>query len=143
MRARGLGGGQHRSGASAPGGLLLLALTLLGLFAMHGLQATAGPTDTHASAVLMAMSGTDHPEAEAGHHPASAPSHAPSGRHDHPGGQMCLALLVLATLLILAAAFVGRRDASGAPGRPLGRGHEAQGRAPPRPSIFQLSVLRL
>ncbi|GAA4604901.1 hypothetical protein GCM10023195_16830 [Actinoallomurus liliacearum] len=143
MRARSLSGRPHRSGVPAPGGLLLLALTLFGLFAMHGLQATAGPTDTHAAAVVMTMPGADHPDAETGHHHASAPSHAPSGRHDHPGGQMCLALLVLATLLVLAAAFVGRRDASGAPGRPHGRGHESQGRAPPRPSIFQLSVLRL
>jgi uncharacterized protein DUF6153 len=141
MGARSLGGRPHRYGALPPGGLLLLALTLFGLFAMHGLQATAGPTDTPATAVVMVMPGTGN--AETVHHPASSPSHDRSGHHGHPGGQMCLALLVLATLLVLTAAFVGHRDVSGVPGRSFGRGRGSPGRAPPRPSIFRLSVLRL
>ncbi|MCO5968469.1 DUF6153 family protein [Actinoallomurus soli] len=149
MSPNGLGSGHHRAGAPAPspGGLLLLALTLLGLFAMHGLQATTGPTDTHASAIV-AMSGmadTDagmhHADAGAGRHRVSPPSHVPAG-HRHPGGQMCLGLLVMATLLLLAAAFAGRRDVADGTIRPIGRGRDSLGRAPPRPSIFRLCVLR-
>ncbi|MCO5995986.1 hypothetical protein [Actinoallomurus rhizosphaericola] len=196
MSPNGPSSGYHRAGAPvpSPGGLLLLALTLLGLFAMHGLQATVGPTDTHASAIV-AMSGmaeTDagmhHPDSGAGHadavvampeaghadagthradagaaraeagaghagaemrhtdagagrHRVSPPSHVPAG-HRHPGGQMCLGLLVMAALLFLAAAFAGRRDIAGGAIRPVGRGRDSLGRAPPRPSIFRLCVLR-
>ncbi|WP_433173711.1 DUF6153 family protein [Actinoallomurus sp. CA-150999] len=131
-----------REAARSPGRLLLMALTMLGLFAMHGLQATASPAETHPTAVAVAMPGMNHTSAETGHHMTVPPAHHPSG-HQHPGGQVCLALLVMAALLLLAAAFVGRSRRPAATVGSAGRGYGHQGRAPPRPSIFQLSVLRL
>ncbi|MCO5990270.1 DUF6153 family protein [Actinoallomurus spadix] len=147
--------GQSRAGAPvvSPGALLLLTLTVLGLFAMHGLQATASPADTHPAALSLVMPADTHPadvslampamgrsETAAGHH-GPTPSHDSPG-HRHPGGGMCLALLVMATLLILSAVFVRRRRRWAPVGRPAGRGKDRLGRAPPPPSIFQLSVLR-
>ncbi|MFL6053019.1 MAG: DUF6153 family protein [Actinoallomurus sp.] len=113
---------------------------MLGLFAMHGLQAESSPADTHPAATVVAMSGMSHTDAKTGH--PTTPSHHPPG-HEHPGGQMCLAMLVMAVLLVLSAVFVGRREGSVAPSGPAGRGHDQQGRAPPPLSVFQLSVLRL
>lgn len=128
--------------AGSPGSLLLMALTMLGLFAMHGLQATASPVDLRPSAITVAMPGMSDVSAEAGHHAVAPPSHH-SPRHQHPGGHVCLALLVMAALLILSAVSAGHAGRLFAAGGLAGKGREHQGRAPPPPSIFQLSVLRL
>ncbi|GAA4629374.1 hypothetical protein GCM10023196_049860 [Actinoallomurus vinaceus] len=133
---------QRWSRALAPGHLLLLALTMLGLFAMHGLQSTTGPVETHPATVAAAMPGMAHTSAETGHHMGVPPSHDSPG-HKHPGGQICLALLVVAGLLVMAAVFVGRSRSPLAMDSAAKRGRDDQGRAPPPPSVFQLSVLRL
>ncbi|MCO6006142.1 DUF6153 family protein [Actinoallomurus purpureus] len=128
--------------AVSPGHLLLLALTMLGLFAMHGLQATASPVEMRPATVAVVMPGMGHTSAETGHDMSVPPSHDAPG-HKHPGGQICLALLVVAALLILYAVFVGRSRRPVATVSPAGLGSGSRGRAPPGPSVFQLSVLRL
>lgn len=124
--------------------LLPLMLMVAGLFLMHGLQASADPTEHTGITIAAAMPGVEsaHP-AVAGTRsgPQWSPSHG-SDHHGHAGGQMCLALLSIATMLLLLAG--ARRNLPVAPPRgdtaprELGR----QGRSPPPPSIFELSVLR-
>lgn len=120
------------------GGLLLLALVTAGLFAMHGLQPAAGPMDT--PGVPMAASVEVH-TVDAGHAGGRPSQDHPRG-HQHPGGQMCLALLVIATLFLLSAALIPRTAWRAAVRRPADPAYEHKGRPPPTPSIYQLSVLR-
>jgi hypothetical protein len=133
---------RSRAPVASPGGLLLLALTMFGLFAMHGLQATASPVDIHPAAIAVAMPGMSHTSAETRHHMTMPPGHHSPG-HKHPGGQVCLALLVMAALLALSATLIGRSRRPVAASGPTRRVRDHQGRAPPPPSVFQLSVLRL
>jgi hypothetical protein len=63
--------------------------------------------------------------------------------HQHPGGQMCLALLALGSLLLFGALFIRSLSGLTPPLRPVAPGHGHSGRPPPALSIFQLSVLRL
>jgi Family of unknown function (DUF6153) len=131
---------RSRAPVASPCGLLLLALTMLGLFAMHGVQAETSPVDTHPAASVITVFGMSDMGTETGHR--TPPSHhAPV--HEHPGGQVCLAIVVMAALLILGTVFIGRSEHAVRTGAPARREHDHQGRAPPPPSILQLSVLRL
>jgi hypothetical protein len=124
--------------------LLLLAAVFGGLFVMHGVQATPSPVQASG-----AMVGSTRPDpgmrtTPAAVHAMAEPSHGPGGHsgHSHPGGTICLALLVLAGLVLLTAAgHIGLR-----PPRPAGRPLPLGRRGPPRarpPTVYQLSVLRL
>lgn len=121
------------------GGLLLVAFLTAGLFAMHGLQPSASPMDMPG---VPLVASADMHAADAGH-AGGHPSQHHSPEHQHAGGQMCLALLVLAALFLLAAAPIRRMTWRSAVRRPAGPVHEHKGRPPPIPSIYQLSVLRL
>jgi hypothetical protein len=124
--------------------LLFFLALLTGLLAMHGLQASAGPTDTSGipadlTGGVVAMDG------HSGHEPDSTrsdPSH-PAPSHKHHGGQVCLGLLVLASLLGLLSPVRWRRCRlrSVATGPSLPSSPDRGGRPPP--SLFALSVLRL
>jgi hypothetical protein len=124
--------------------LLFFLALLTGLLAMHGLQASAGPTDT--SGILTHLTGgIAAVDGHRGHEPDSTrsdPSH-PAPPHKHHGGQVCLGLLVLASLLGLLTVVRWRRcrlrsvrigPSLPSPPGPGGR---------PPPSLFALSVLRL
>jgi hypothetical protein len=118
--------------------LLMLSLAA-GLFFMHGVQSSASPADLHG--VPLVSSAAMHVSYGHGGHPAG---HSRQGDdHHHPGGQMCLALLTLVSLLLFGALLVrpalGRTTAP----TPVAPWHRRSGRPPPSPSIFQLSVLRL
>ena len=143
-----------------------MGLMVAGLFAMHGLQATDGPMATHGVPLMSAHGGHAQmaPAAEAGPRPAhektgaalaqamaGSPEKAGSGRPSpdspashHPGGRMCLGLLIVASLLILLTVLIRRsRLVSSRCRRRDPALHEYAGRPPPTPSIFTLSVLRL
>ncbi|NYE10648.1 DUF6153 family protein [Actinomadura citrea] len=121
---------------------------LLGLLAMHGFQATSSPVE---------MSGVPLPSMAAGH---AAPvtgavtGHRPpqddrsgdhhSDRHsDHPGGQVCLAMLTLLALVTVLLTLCLRRTPPVAVSRLTRIRILLVGRPPPRPSLHRLSVLRL
>lgn len=119
-------------------GVLLLAAVIAGLLLMHGVQSSASPTDVRGVPLVPAAT---HMAAEHGGNAVGHSCHCDG--HRHPGGQMCLALLALGSLLLFGALAIGPR-----PGRttPVSRGMsgpEHSGRPPPALSIFQLSVLRL
>jgi Family of unknown function (DUF6153) len=120
-------------------GLLLLAFVTAGLLAMHGLQPSSSPTDMPGIPLVAAA---DMHATDAGH-AGVRPSQHRSPAHQHPGGQMCLALLVIAALFLLSAILIGRAAWRCALRRPAGPAHEHKGRPPPPPSIYRLSVLRL
>lgn len=123
---------------------------LLGLLAMHGFQATPSPAGMsglpltsmaagHADPAAGAMAGRQPPRGDrpGGHH---------SDRHpDHPGGQVCLAMLTLLALALAGAllALRLRRSPPAAVSRPARVRIPPVGRPPPRPSLHRLSVLRL
>lgn len=116
--------------------MLLMLFVVVGLLFMHGVQASASPTDMGGvplmSSAAMQMSG--------GH----AVGHScQCDGHQHPGGQMCLALLALGSLLLFGALLVRSALGRTTPPSPVTPGHGHSGRPPPAPSIFQLSVLRL
>jgi len=118
--------------------LLLLASVLVGLFLMHGVQAT--PSPMHATGAMVGAAPDDH---SVGSDVMSASPQCPGGHcgDTHPGGEICFALLVLAGLILLTAAGSGSR-LYGMAGRQL----PLMRRGPPRarpPSVYQLSVLRL
>jgi hypothetical protein len=119
-----------------------MAFLTAGLFAMHGLQPSASPLDMPGVPLVASV---DMHAADAGHaggHPAQ--HHSPeSPEHRHPGGQMCLGLLVIATLFLLSAVLIRRTARRSAVRHPAGPAHEHKGRPPPPPSIYRLSVLRL
>jgi hypothetical protein len=119
-------------------GALLLMLVIAGLLLMHGVQSSAGPTDIR-GVPLVSSSQMHQPatgEGRSGGHSCDC------NDHQHPGGQMCLALLVLGALFLLATLLIRCRRERTTTRRPAGRGHAHPGRPPPAPSIFQLSVLR-
>jgi uncharacterized protein DUF6153 len=121
----------------APGvaGVLLLLSVFAGLLLMHGVQSSAGPTDIRGIPLMSSA-----PMHSSGEH-AGHSCHCDG--HQHPGGQMCLALLVLGSLLLFGALLVRSPYSSATHVRPVVHGHGHPGRPPPVPSIFQLSVLRL
>jgi hypothetical protein len=126
---------RHAPGAA---GMLLLVSVIAGLLLMHGVQSSASPTDIR-GVPLMSSADMHETARHAGHVGHSCQCDG----HQHPGGQMCLALLALGSLLLFTALVIhlpiGRTTAL----RPATRGHGHPGRPPPAPSIFQLSVLRL
>lgn len=81
-------------------GLLLLAAVLCGLLAMHGLQPSPGPLPIP-SVLALHSAHADH---------SAMPTAGPDDRHSdepgsphqgHGGGQVCLALLLAGSLLLL------------------------------------------
>jgi hypothetical protein len=112
---------------------------IAGLLLMHGVQASTGPTDIRGLPVVSASS--MHGTAAQGHMGGQPCDHC-SG-HQHPGGQMCLALLVIGTLFLFTVMLIRRRPGRSAACPPDEGAYRHRGRAPPRPSIFQLAVLRL
>jgi hypothetical protein len=122
------------------GGLLLLGMLVAGLMAMHGMQA-ASPAGMSGVPVV----GMHHPGSAAARHMPGEPMDpaAPMPAHDHPGGQVCLGLLVLAITLaltyigLIAPAVIRNRS----PGRRIRTLLLLVGRPPP--SIYHLAVLRL
>jgi hypothetical protein len=122
------------------GGLLFLALMAAGLFAMHGLQPSASPMDMPG---VPLVASADMHAADTGHAGGHSSQHHSPG-HEHPGGQMCLGLLVIAALFLLSAVLIRRAAWRSGLRRPAGPAHEHRGRPPrPPPSIYRLSVLRL
>ncbi|MCW2898968.1 MAG: hypothetical protein JWO67_1233 [Streptosporangiaceae bacterium] len=123
--------------------LFFLAL-LTGLLAMHGLQASASPTDTSGIPTDLAR-GTAAMTGHSRHEPdstANDPSQ-PAPPHKSHSGQVCLGLLVLASLLSpLTPVRWHRYTLRSVPiGLPIAPGRARGGRPPP--SVFALSVLRL
>ncbi|MEV4002767.1 DUF6153 family protein [Actinomadura sp. NPDC049753] len=125
-------------------------LVLLGLLAMHGFQSTASPAEMSGVPLTSMAAGHAAPAAEAatGHRPPQddRPGGHHSDRHpDHPGGQVCLAMLTLLALALVAAllALRLRRSPPVAVSRPPRVRILLVGRPPPRPSLHRLSVLRL
>lgn len=123
---------------------------LLGLLAMHGFQATSSPAGMSGVPLTSMAAGHAVPVTEAvtGHRPpqgdGSGDHH--SDRHpDHPGGQVCLAVLTLLALALALALLVLRlrRSPPVAVSRPTRVRILLVGRPPPRPSLHRLSVLRL
>jgi Family of unknown function (DUF6153) len=129
-----------RAAPWASPGALLLMFVIAGLLLMHGVQASTSPTDIRGLPMVSAsvMHGTGDHEEHLGGHPCGNCS-----GHQHPGGQMCLALLVIGALFLFTVMLIGRLL-----GRPMSRrsgegAYRHRGRAPPPPSIFQLAALRL
>jgi hypothetical protein len=123
-----------------PFGLLLL----FGVLAMHGFQASPGPSEM-TGVPLTAMSTGHDPESSASvtaHH--SLGGHQPGDhRKDHPGGEICLAMLTMITLIGAVIALF-RREPAAAAQRILFRARILLvGRSPPGPSLHGLGVLRL
>ncbi|MQA93225.1 MAG: hypothetical protein GEV11_00800 [Streptosporangiales bacterium] len=88
------------------GGYLLL---LAGLFAMHGLQATPSPSPLAAAVHAAVAEPVGHdatPSVALAAHLSGDHQGFPHG--DHPGGMICLAMLLLAGLVFGAAAMLGR-----------------------------------
>ncbi|MFV2176974.1 hypothetical protein ACFHW2_36540 [Actinomadura sp. LOL_016] len=83
--------------------LLLLSYVL----AMHGVQASPSPVETHGIPLTVTGVERHHSEtkASAGHH--SPTDHKDDHRQDHPGGQLCLAMLTM--LVLVWALLVVRR----------------------------------
>lgn len=127
-----------RTAPWASPGVLFLMFVIAGLLLMHGVQASASPTDIRGVPMVSAagMHG-----AHEGHMGGQPCDHC-SG-HQHPGGQMCLALLVIGALFLFTVMLIHRRPGRSASRRPGEGAYRHRGRAPPRPSIFQLAVLRL
>lgn len=119
--------------------MLLLLSAITGLLFMHGVQSSANPTDVRGVPLMTAMTTHEHGAHAARH---SCESDECDG-HRHPAGQMCLALLVLGFLLLVTALLVRAGLGRTTPPGSGVRGPEHRCRPPPRPSIFQLSVLRL
>jgi hypothetical protein len=129
-----------RTAPWASPGVLVLMFVIAGLLLMHGVQASTSPTDIRGLPMVSAadMHGTGAHEGHLGGHPCDHCS-----GHQHPGGQMCLALLVIGTLFLFTVMLIHRRLGRTTARRPCGAAYRHRGRAPPAPSIFQLAVLRL
>jgi hypothetical protein len=134
-----------RTAPWASPGVLLLMFVIAGLLLMHGVQASASPTDIRGvpmvSVPMVSASGMHGADAHEGHMGGQPCDHC-SG-HQHPGGQMCLALLVIGALFLFTVMLIRRRLGRLAAHRADEGAYRHRGRAPPRPSIFQLAVLRL
>jgi hypothetical protein len=125
-----------RGQISRYGWMLLLALIFSGLWRMHGMATTPSESVPHS-----VMGGMPHEQAAEGSMP-SAPAHDQSlpGHGSHPG-EICLALLVLAVLLVTLAEAKVLRLA-----RPALWGGTSTWRGPPLacpPNLHQISVLRI
>lgn len=118
--------------------MLLMLFVIAGLLLMHGVQSSASPTDIRGVPLMSAT--TMHMSAEHGGHAVGHSCQCDG--HQHPGGQMCLALLALSSLLLFSALLIRSLDGDTTPPSPAAPGPEHSGRPPPAPSIFQLSVLR-
>jgi hypothetical protein len=127
-----------RAAPWASPGVLLLMFVIAGLLLMHGVQSSTGPTDIRGVPLVSAADTHAAHQGHMGGHPCDDCS-----GHRHPGGQMCLALLVIGALILFTAMLVHRRPERSAARRPGEGAYRHRGRAPPRPSIFQLAVLRL
>ncbi|URM96607.1 DUF6153 family protein [Actinomadura madurae] len=115
-------------------------LVLLGVLAMHGFQASPSPVEM--PGVPFSMS-AGHAMATGVEHPAPAKDQPDDHHGDHPGGQVCLAML---TMLVLLSALLVlyRRGSTAVAAESLVRVRILLvGRPPPRPSLHRLSVLRL
>lgn len=132
--------------------LLVLASVFVGLFIMHGLQATPSPVQASGAVVTSMAAAHTTPV----HHcmvdgmTSGAvntwwmPSHGSGDHpdHAHPGGAVCFALLVLGGLILLLFGSRSRLCVT----RSLVRTVLLIRRGPPRarpPNVYQLSVLRL
>jgi Family of unknown function (DUF6153) len=119
--------------------MLLLLFVTAGLLLMHGVQSSASPTDIRG--VPLMSSAPIHMSAEHGGHAVGHSCQCDG--HQHPGGQMCLALLALGSLLLFGALLIQSVLGRTSPPSPRTPRDGHFGRPPPTPSIFQLSVLRL
>ncbi|WP_225992764.1 DUF6153 family protein [Actinomadura rudentiformis] len=135
---------------------LLLALAVIcGVMAMHGLQASNSPGDTSGMPAIGVeqvpaghggsghrgsdLGGSDHGGAHDGG-TQSGGAHAPE---HHPGGEICLALLVLASFaVLLRAAWRAWRPVVLIPRSNVRPRPPDAGRSPPPPA-FRSAVLRL
>ncbi|WP_442875630.1 DUF6153 family protein [Actinoallomurus sp. NBC_01490] len=118
--------------------MLLLLFVTAGLLLMHGVQSSASPTDIR-GVPLVPATAMPMPAQHGGH----AVGHScDCDGHHHPGGQMCLALLALGSLVLLSALLVRSSLSQTTRPGPVTPGHGRSGRSPPAPSVFQLSVLR-
>lgn len=122
-----------------PVGLFLL----LGVLAMHGFQASPSPSQ---------MTGVPLTTMSVQHAPPSASvviQHSPGEdlpgdqHHDHPGGQVCLAMLTAISFLWALVALTVREPVFVARRLLIRVRILLVGRPPPRPSLHRLSVLRL
>ncbi len=121
---------------------------LLGLLAMHGFQAASNPTEMSGVPLVSMAAGHAAPDGTgmAGHRPPPGDGtgdHRSGHRSDHPGGQVCLAVLTLLVLLAAALALCLRASPAVAAPRRTRVRVLLVGRPPPRPSLHRLSVLRL
>jgi hypothetical protein len=125
---------------AAFGGLLLLGVVIAGLMAMHGVQ-TSGPAGMSGIPVVD-MPSTHSAAGPQGPHEPMPPAAPMPGDH-HPGGQVCLGLLVLAIALVLMFNGIIARTTvrTGSPGIRIRTMLLLVGRPPP--SIYHLAVLRL
>ncbi|MEU6428525.1 DUF6153 family protein [Microbispora sp. NPDC046973] len=125
-------------------GLLLLAAVLCGLLAMHGLQPSPGPLPTP-SVLALHSAQTDHsamPMAGTRDRHGDTPG---SPHQGHGGGQVCLALLLAGSVLLLLLVIVGAGRFGAPPSRLflqsfLPRGPTARPRGP---TLAQLCVIRV
>jgi Family of unknown function (DUF6153) len=119
-------------------------LLLFGVLAMHGMQVSRDPSEMTGLPLASAVAVHDAAPSQsmALHHAPGTDQ--PSDHHqDHPGGQVCLAILVMLFLIGLVIARF-RRAALAAVARALAGTHVPPvGRPPSRPSLHRLSVLRL
>ncbi|MET8158293.1 DUF6153 family protein [Sphaerisporangium sp. NPDC005289] len=117
---------------------VLLCALVAGLFAMHGLQPTPGPTEM-ASVWTMHVSHDGMPSYTPGSdaHDRQMPTH-----DGHGGGEVCLALLLMAALVFFVARALGTRPGidSLVPGGLVPRAGPML--LPRGPTLAQLCVLR-
>jgi len=122
-----------------PVGLFLL----LGVLAMHGFQASPSPSQM--TGVPLTTMSVQHSAASASvvfqHSPGK--DHPGDQHHDHPGGQICLAMLTMISFLGALVALTVREPVVVARRLLIRVRILLVGRPPPRPSLHRLSVLRL
>ncbi|REE99969.1 hypothetical protein DFJ69_5488 [Thermomonospora umbrina] len=133
-------------GLPRPDGGLLLGLALVFcVLGMHGLQASASPVDRIAPPFPAVIAGHTTGDPATTRHSQQHGTDEPAEPHqDHPGGEVCLAMLVIVGLAALLP--VMRRVRTLVTVRARTRtttGGSAGGRSPPAPTLFRLVVLRL
>jgi hypothetical protein len=130
--------------------LLLFVSVFVGLFLMHGVQATPSPVQAAGAMVGAASHAHSAASPVSGAMAVATADPAVSAFPDCPGGHcgdghlgaVCFALLVLAGLMLLVAAVRSLPR----PTTPTGRHLLFARRGPPRaraPNVYQLSALRL
>ncbi|MGW5266592.1 DUF6153 family protein [Microbispora sp. NPDC004025] len=125
-------------------GLLLLAAVLCGLLAMHGLQPSPGPLPTPNVLALHSAQSDHSAMPMAGSHDRH--SDEPSSPHQgHGGGQVCLALLLGGSVLLLLLVMVGAGRFGASPIRLLLQSFLPCGPTgrPRGPTLTQLCVIRV